>query len=106
MVNDDELLDGVESATIVATSPGIIEGDIEIQITDHENLDSGTESRFRFVRMLELRLRRANQTKQSGRRVPAGCHPGYLGADGKRDTTEIRVPTTVDNPCGFAVRGL
>jgi subtilisin-like proprotein convertase family protein len=100
MVNDDELLDGVESATVVATSPGIIEGEIEVQITDHETLIleriPGSVLEDAGAAFTKGRIKRSNLDVA----FPLVVTLDTLGADGKRDLTEIRVPTTVTIPVG------
>ena len=98
-VNDDRLLDGAQTATIRATSPGITETSAEFTITDYETLslkiefpkfnqtsvreDDGTAAAFGVVTRSNLDNRSPLTIKLTS-----------------SDLTEIKVPTTVTIPAG------
>ena len=93
-VNDDRLLDGAQSATILATSPGITETSAEFTITDFETLS--------------LSINKSSVREDNGAAAARGtvtrsnldnAFPLTVTLTSS-DLTEIKVPTTVTIPVG------
>lgn len=93
-VNDDRLLDGTQSATILATSPGITETSAEFTVTDYETLS--------------LSINKPSVREDSGAAAARGtvtrsnldnAFPLTVTLTSS-DLTEIKVPTTVTIPVG------
>ncbi len=93
-VNDDRLLDGAQTATILATSPGITETSAEFTITDYETL-SLSISKSSVREDGGLAAARGTVTRSN----LDNAFPLTVTLTSS-DLTEIRVPITVTIPVG------
>ena len=93
-VKDDRLLDGVQTATILATAAGITETSAEFQITDHETLS--------------LTINKSSVREDDGTAAARGTvtrsnldtASPLIVTMTSNDLTEIKVPKTVTIPVG------
>lgn len=98
-VKDDQLLDGTQNATIMATASGITEDFLSFQITDHETLSLGIE----FPRLNQTSVREDDGIAAAVGVVTRSnldtAYPITVTLT-STDLSEIKVPATVTIPVG------
>lgn len=99
-VKDDSLLDGTQTATILARATGITEDSAEFQITDYETLSVSINKTSIREDAGALAATGTVTRSNSDVALPLTVVLGTLGPDGKTDLSEVRVPATITIPAG------